>query len=263
MVITTSPRRLSSFKWLEMSDFPLLFSWTYDSPLGGQKVHQLIYDGPLVVDLAFVSSTQAFLLGAAIQALARWPTLHNRLPRSVTFQIDAWLAIAGRGTKVLIDRAGLARRIAVRPAPMSPKHPTQSDYLNTVYSLFGLLLWESKQIVRGELWMAVGTVDHQVKRCLLTMMEWHAIAVDPELGDTWYSGRRVEEWADPRWTPTLRQTWPSYDAAGAWDALFATLELFSVVAAETARLLGYHYPVSDEQRVRGWIASRRAEYSGE
>ncbi|HWT81466.1 MAG TPA: aminoglycoside 6-adenylyltransferase, partial [Candidatus Methylomirabilis sp.] len=263
MVITTSRRRLSSLEWLELSDFPLLFSWTYDSPLGGQNVHQLIYDGPLVVDLAFVSSAQAFLLGTGVQALAHSPLLRRRLPPSLKSQIDAWLAIAGRGTTVLFDRAGLARRIAISPAPMSPKRPTQGDYLNTVYSLFGLLLWESKQIVRGELWMAIGTVDHQVKTCLLTMMEWHAMATNPQLGDTWYGGRRVDEWANPKWATAIRHTWPSYDAAQAWDALFATLELFSDVSAETARLLGYQYPAPDERRVRSWITSRREASSAE
>jgi predicted nucleotidyltransferase len=263
MVITTSPRRLSTFEWLELDDFPLVFSWTYDSPTGSQKVHQLIYDGPLVVDVAFVSSAQALLLGTAVQALSRWPTLRPRLPSSLMSQIDVWQVIAARGTKVLIDRAGLARRIGTSAKPMSRKRPTEGDYVNTVYSLFGLLLWESKQIVRRELWMALGTVDHQVKACLLTMIEWHAMASNPQLGDTWYGGRRADDWADPKWRPALSRTWPTYDAAGAWDALFATLELFSDVAGDTARLLGYQYPAADDERVRSWIASRRAASSAE
>jgi aminoglycoside 6-adenylyltransferase len=263
MVITTSPRRLSTFEWLELNDFPLLFSWTYDSPTGSQKVHQLIYDGPLVVDVAFVSSALAFVLGTAVQTFSRWPTLRRSLPSSLMSQIDGWFVIAARGTKVLVDKAGLARRIGTSAPPMSRRRPTQGDYLNTIYSLFGLLLWESKQIVRGELWMAVGTVDHQVKACLLTMIEWHAMAINPQLGDTWYGGRRLDEWADPKWTAALCRTWPSYDAAGAWDALFATLELFSDVAGDTARLLGYQYPAFDEERVRSWITSRRAAWPTE
>jgi hypothetical protein len=130
-------------------------------------------------------------------------------------------------------------------------------YLNTVYSLFGLILWESKQLVRRELWMALGTVDQQVKQCLLTMMQWHSIASNPELGDTWYGGRRVQEWADPRWVAALRETWPTYDVEGAWDALLATFELFSKVAKETAESLGHQYPVDEELRVRTWISARR------
>jgi aminoglycoside 6-adenylyltransferase len=95
------------------------------------------------------------------------------------------------------------------------------------------------------------------------MIEWHAIAINPELGDTWYGGRRVQEWADPRWVAALRQTWPSYDVEGAWDALFATLELFSQVAKETAQYLGHRYPVDEELKVRSWIDIRRRAASSD
>jgi hypothetical protein len=111
--------------------------------------------------------------------------------------------------------------------------------------------------------MALGTVDQQVKKCLLTMMEWNAVASDPERHDTWYGGRRLQEWADPRWNAQLIQTWPSYDLAGAWDALLATLELFSKVARETAQLLSYPYPIDDELRIRKWIVARRPTLSVE
>jgi hypothetical protein len=111
--------------------------------------------------------------------------------------------------------------------------------------------------------MALGTVDHQVKQCLLTMVEWHSKAVNPGLADTWYGGRHVENWADPRWLPPLRQAWSRFDVAEAWEALFMTLGLFSDVASETGRLLGYEYPVGNELRVRGWIEARRAASRGD
>jgi hypothetical protein len=257
MVITNQRRRLSTLEWLGLIDPPPLFSWTYQSPVGGETVCQAIYGGPLVVDIALVSSVQAFLLGMAVLGLSKLSALRRHLPISLALQLDAWLAITGRGTKVLLDKHGLAKRMVASVAEVAPKVPTQDVYLNIVHSLLGLILWESKQLVRHELWMALGTVDQQVKGCLLTMMEWHSIAANPELGDTWYGGRRVQEWADPRWVAALRQTWPSYDVEGAWDALFATLELFSQVAKETAQSLGHRYPVEDELDVRRWINARR------
>ena len=257
LVITNQRRRLSSPEWLDLIDPPPLFSWTYPSPVGAQTVRQAIYDGPLIVDIALVSSVQAFLLGMAVKGLSQLSVLRRHLPVSLTLQLDAWLAITGRGTKVLLDKHGLAKRMVASVAEVAPKVPKQHVYLNTVHSLFGLILWESKQLVRHELWMALGTVDRQVKQCLLTMMEWHSIATNPELGDTWYGGRRVQEWADPRWVAALRQTWPRYDVEGAWDALLATLELFSKVAKETGQSLGHPYPLDEEVRVRSWINARR------
>jgi hypothetical protein len=258
MVITTSPRRLSSPAWMDSMDPPALFFWMYDSPIGGQRVGQAIYEGPLVVDLAFVHSLQALVLGTVVKGLSRRPSHRRRLPAEFLSQIDAWLAIVDRGAKVLFDRAGLARRIAFSPVHRTRRLPSEEVYLNTVHSALGLILWESKQLVRGELWMALETVDHQVKECLLTMIEWHSMAVNPELSDTWYGARHMQDWADRRWLPSLRQAWAHLDVAEAWDALFVTLELFSEVATETGLLLGYKYPADDELSVRGWIETRRA-----
>lgn len=257
MVITKHRRSLSSLEWLDSIDPQPMFSWTYQSPVGGETVRQAIYDGPLVVDIALVSSVQAFLLGLAVMGLSRLSFLRRHLPASLTRQLDVWLVITRRGTKVLVDKNGLANRMAISVAPVSPRVPTQEAYLNTVHSFFGLILWESKQLVRHELWMAVETVDQQIKQCLLTMIEWHAIATNPALEDTWYGGRRVHEWADPRWVTALRHTWPTYEVEGAWDALLGTLELFSNVAKETAQSLGFRYPVDGELRVRSWINARR------
>lgn len=254
LVITSSPGRLSSPAWLD-SIAPALISWTYQSPVGGHRVGQAIYDGPLVVDLAFVSSIRAALLGMAVSCLARRPALRRHLPRTV----DSWLAITARGTKVLLDRMGLARRVAAPVLQGSLELPREADYLNTVYSALGLILWESKQLVRGELWMALETVDHQVKECLLTLIQWHSIAVNPELKDSWYGGRHIQDWADARWSVSLRHVWSRFDVSEAWDALFATLDLLSDVSTETARVLGYRYPADEELRVRGWVDARRAD----
>jgi aminoglycoside 6-adenylyltransferase len=257
MVITNQRRRFSSPEWLDLVAPPPLFSWTYRSPVGGQMVRQAIYEGLLVVDIAFVSSIQALLLGMAVTAFSRFPALRRRVPLSLTMQLGAWFAITGRGTKVLLDKQGVAKRMTASAVGNRPRLPAQNEYNDTVFSLFGLILWESKQLVRNELWMALGSVDQQVKQCLLTMMEWHSLATNPQLRETWYGGRRVEQWADPRWVAHLRQTWPSYDVEGAWEALFATLELFSEVARETAQVLGHRYPVDEELRLRGWITARR------
>jgi Streptomycin adenylyltransferase len=257
MVITRHRRRLSSLNWLDLIDPHPLFSWTYRSPVGGEMVGQAIYDGPLVVDIALVSSVQAFLLGLAVMSLSRLSVLRRHLPASLTLQLETWLAITARGTKVLLDKDGLAKRMVFPVAAAAPRIPTQESYLNAVYSFFGLILWESKQLARHELWMALETVDQQVKQCLLKMMEWHSHATDSERGDTWYGGRRVDKWSDPRWLTALPQTWPPYGVEGGWDALLATLELFSQVAKETAQSLGHRYPVDEELRVRSWIIARR------
>ena len=259
MVITTRHRTFSNPAWLDSIDPAPSFSWTYRPPLGGGLVHQAIYEGPLVVDVAPLSKTQAVLTGLSIEAVFRFPMLRRALP-GLSSQLDTWRSVASRGVAILLDKDGIASRMVRHSGggSVSLTSPTEGAFLNTVYSLFGLCLWESKQLVRGELWMALGTVDQQVKACLLAMLEWHSAFSSKESTDTWYGGRKIQQWADPRWLAVVHRTWPSYDSDAAWDALSSTLDLFSEVATETAHALGFRYPVDAEQDVRNWIADRRS-----
>lgn len=258
MVVTTRLRRFSSARWLDSIDPPPLFTWTYRPPLGGDPVHQAIYQGPVVVDVAPLSKAQALLTGLSIEVVHRLPILRRTMPK-VSSQLDTWLSIAARGTEVLLDKDGVAERMLRRAsrATSASTLPTEQDFLNTVYSILGLCLWESKQLVRGELWMALGTVDHQVKACLLEMLEWHARVKRRESVETWYGGRKLREWADPRWMDIAPETWPRFDVDAAWSALTRTLDLFSEVATETAEALGYDYPRDRECEVRDWLSDRR------
>ena len=49
---------------------------------------------------------------------------------------------------------------------------------------------------RGEVFTAIECLDGYLKERLVTLLEWHARAVDPSV-DTWHDGRYLERWADP------------------------------------------------------------------
>ena len=259
LVVTTRLRRFLDPRWLESLDPTPLFSWTYHPPLGGDPVHQSIFEGPLVVDIAPLSKSQALLTGMSIEAVRRLPLLRRVLP-GASSKLDTWQRVATLGTKVLLDKDGVTDRMLRRagPAPDLREPPGNREFLNTVYSLFGLCLWESKQLVRGELWMALGTIDPHVKACLLQMLEWHALATSRAPIETWYGGRKFQAWADARWTAAAQKTWPTFELDAAWDALTSTLELFSQVASETAEAFGYRYPREQEHDVQRWLADRRS-----
>jgi aminoglycoside 6-adenylyltransferase len=259
MIITMGTRRFASTTWLDAIDPSPLFTWTYRPPFGRDAVHQAIYEGPLVVDLAPISKTKTVLTGLSVEAVHRLPILRRALP-GLASQLDTWLSVASRGTKVLLDKDGVAERMVRRAGtrPHAVKPPGQGEFRNSVYSLFGLCLWEAKQLARGELWMALGTVDQQVKTCLLEMLQWHSLVMGREPTDTWYGGRKIQTWADARWMAIAPDTWPSFDLESAWGALINTLDLFSEAAMETAQALGYRYPDDREQEVRKWISDRRA-----
>jgi len=257
IVITTKPRHLRGGEWLaEVGPAPVL-SWTYRSPVGGQTVRQVVYDGPFVVDIATTSWVQAALTGVTVAAIARLPRLRRALPPTMAEQLDTWIGIARRGTRVALDKDGIATRMARPLGGASAPRPSEAEFLNAVHSLFGLLLWQSKQLVRGELWMALETVDQQVKQQLLTMMQLHTAVAGRGMIDSSYGGRHIGQWLDPRWSDALPKVWPSYELQEAWSALLATLDLFSAVANEVADAGGYRYPSEDERQLRAWLSERQ------
>jgi hypothetical protein len=257
MIITTRPRQLRRGEWLaDLSPAPVL-SWTYRSPVGGQTVRQIVYDGPFVVDVATTSWIQAALSGVAVAAITRLPQLRRVFPPTSAQQLDAWSQITRGGALVALDKDGIATRMARSLDGPSTPLPSAADFLNTVQSFFGLLLWQSKQLVRGELWMALGTVDQQVKQQPLIMMQWHTVVVRPGVTETSYSGRHIGQWLDPRWFDSLPRVWAGYDLQEAWTALFATLDLFSAVANEVADAGRYRYPRDDERQLRAWLSERQ------
>ncbi|OGO52327.1 MAG: hypothetical protein A2148_01525 [Chloroflexi bacterium RBG_16_68_14] len=95
-----------------------------------------------------------------------------------------------------------------------------------------------------------------MKDLLLRMLEWHARATHGWDYETWYTGRFVDRWADPRAAAALRETFARYDEEDVWRALFSTMELFGWLARETAERMNFTYPAAAEERVTEWVQAR-------
>ena len=61
------------------------------------------------------------------------------------------------------------------------------------------------------------------------MIEWHARAGGH---DTWFHGRFLEKWADPRAVKEMRDAFAHYDEADIWRALLASMDLFRWLDAD-------------------------------
>jgi len=63
----------------------------------------------------------------------------------------------------------------------------------------------------------------------------------------------LEEWADPRVLKGLRKAFAQYDENDIKRALLATMDLFHLLATETAEKLSYRYPSEADRRVTEWV----------
>jgi molybdopterin-guanine dinucleotide biosynthesis protein A len=98
-------------------------------------------------------------------------------------------------------------------------------------------LWAARKLRTGEVFAAVESVNGSMKRSLVTMLSWHAKAVEPD-AEVWDGGRFVERWADPGALLALERAFADYDLRDVARALWETIDLFQGLEEETARRAG-------------------------
>ncbi|HXG76573.1 MAG TPA: aminoglycoside 6-adenylyltransferase [Gaiellaceae bacterium] len=215
LLVVDDPRRYSDDpSWVEELGRPL---FTFLEPtLAGQVERRVLFETGEDLDLPL-------------------------LPASALAQLEADPEIAhvlARGYRVLVDEIGLADRLArmARSAP-EPSLPAQRDLDQLGADFWYHALWTARKLRRGEVFVAVECLDAYLKARLVTLLAWHARALDPGT-DTWFGGRFLERWADPGALAALAGTYARYDLRDAARALWAAIDLWQALEEETARRLG-------------------------
>jgi len=161
--------------------------------------------------------------------------------------------LLARGYRVLIDKIDLAERLArVAATAEQPFAPNQREYTDLASDFWYHALWAAKKLRRGEVLTAKGCLDGYMKDRLLTLLEWHARALDPSV-DTWHAGRFVERWADPGALAALEKAYAYYNVRDVARALWETIELWQGLEKETASRLGFELDL-DHADLRGRVA---------
>jgi aminoglycoside 6-adenylyltransferase len=156
-------------------------------------------------------------------------------------------AVFGRGYRVLIDKAGMAATLPGTDLLPPPRPlPTAAEFTQLTHDFWYHALWAAKKLRRGELWIAQQTCDGYLKRLLVGMLAWHAMAANPQT-DTWHAGRFLERWADRRALADLPGAYAGYDADQVQAAVWATVDLFQWVEREVAARAGVESTVPHDQ----------------
>ena len=146
-------------------------------------------------------------------------------------------AVLARGYRVLYDELGIGDPLGGEPLPPDPWPPDSAAFCELASDFWYHALWAARKLRRGEVYTALGCLDGYLKARLVTLLEWHARAVDPSV-DTWHEGRFLERWADPGALAALERAYAHYDLRDVARALWETIDLFQSLEEETARRLG-------------------------
>ena len=241
IILTTNPEYyVTRSDWISNIGKPLL-TFIEPTATGDEKERRVLFSGMLDVDFSIIPKEKAeSLLKAAANPQAR-------------AQISDLLS---RGIRVLVDKDNVVKRMRSlvpfpKKTPRSP--PTRDEFIEVVNDFLYHGVFTAKHLARGELWWTVVCLDCYMQRLLLTMMEWHALAIHNWKYDVWFRGRFLEEWAEPQAVKELSGAFAHYDREDIKRALFVTMDLFSRLATKTATKLAYAYPVEADRKVTSCI----------
>jgi molybdopterin-guanine dinucleotide biosynthesis protein A len=135
----------------------------------------------------------------------------------------------------LVVAASIAFDDAVDERPVLPPddaalHELASDFWATA-------LWAGRRLRKGDVFVAVDTVNGALKRSLVVLLGWHAKAVDTD-AEVLEDGRHLERWADAGALSALELAYAHYELRDAARALWETIDLFQGLEEETAIRLG-------------------------
>jgi aminoglycoside 6-adenylyltransferase len=245
IIITTDPDRyVSASDWIDNVGNPLL-TFVEPTASGDEMERRVLFKGMLDVDFAIFPEVKTRRMQQQL--------VQDRIPPEIAAQISN---VLGRGVRMLLDKDGMFAQLqTLLPSIKSPppRPPTQHELLEVVNDFLYHAVFTAKHLRRGELWWTATCLNCYMHRLLLRMMEWHALAAHGRNYDTWFRGRFLEEWANPRALKELCGAFAHYDEDDTKDALLATMNLFHWIAMETAEKLGYAYPTEADQHVTKWI----------
>ena len=215
--------------WLdEFGD--LWLAYREDTPAGDPEWYAL-YDGGLKLDAVLMRVEDASLdLDEILKPFGHWHAIK-------------------RGVDVLFDRRGTRRKIVPKPVA-SEDAPSAGEFTNVVNGALLASATVAKFIARGDYWRAQHWFANDLRPHLLTLLRWQALGQD-----TWYGGRFMEEWADPRVLAALPQVFPGFERESMEKALLAILKLFQLLGTETAAKFGYEYPTLVQKKVEALVSS--------
>jgi aminoglycoside 6-adenylyltransferase len=219
--------------WLEEFGRVWIAALNFVGP--GHPEWMAFLDPGLKIDFLFVTASPDLSLAAMLDSLPYQQVLTH-------------------GFRILYQ----AEAAASQPAPTSARpvvhhSPSEWDFQQKANKLLFTAERYVKFSKRDDWWRSRFTFEAELKDYLLAFVEWHEQAAPGLARDTWYEGRYLEAWAEPRVVKAVRQVDELGRLGDRPAALQALLDLFELLASETAGLLDYEFPTAGQREMLAWL----------
>jgi molybdopterin-guanine dinucleotide biosynthesis protein A len=146
---------------------------------------------------------------------------------------EALLVNVNTPTDLVVATSGaLDERLADRPV----LPPDEDAFRDLATDFWATALWAARRLRKGEVFACVDAVNGALKRSVVTLLAWHALALDGD-APVLEAGRGIERWADAGALAALERAYADYDLRDAARALWETIDLFHGLEEETGRRL--------------------------
>jgi molybdopterin-guanine dinucleotide biosynthesis protein A len=152
----------------------------------------------------------------------------------VTLEVDETLVLNVNTPTDLVVATSEALDEGLGERPVLP--PDDEALHQLAADFWATALWAARRVRKGDVFLGVDAVNGALKRSVVTLLGWHALAVDPS-ASVLEAGRGVERWADPGALSSLERAYADYDLRDVARALWETVDLFDGLEEETARRL--------------------------
>ena len=154
------------------------------------------------------------------------------------------------GYQILVDKDEIA---AAMDAPSEGCYrqdpPNQNEFQRIIEEFWFEVYHVAKYLARGDLWSAKFRDAGIKQEFLLQMIRWHAQAKHDWAYTTHTQGKRIQEWVDNETWNELQQCFGHLKEKDSWHALKQIMALFRRLSHETARLLGFSYPLELDDNI--------------
>jgi len=151
---------------------------------------------------------------------------------------------------LLLDKDGLIEPFA--PANESdylPKQPTAKAFADCCNEFWWVSPYVAKGLWREEIAYAKHMHEHYVRDQLMQMLAWHVGVHTRFSKNPGKFGKYLQHYLPPDLWELLLKTYAGASYKDTWAALFATCDLFRIVALDVAEHFGFDYPHADDRRV--------------
>jgi molybdopterin-guanine dinucleotide biosynthesis protein A len=163
---------------------------------------------------------------------------------------ETLLVNANTPTDLVVATSGaLDERLADRPV----LPPDEDAFRDLATDFWATALWAARRLRKGEVFASVDAVNGALKRSVVTLLAWHALALDDD-APVLEAGRGIERWADAGALAALERAYAHYDLRDAARALWETIDLFHGLEEETGRRLAFEADL-DHAELRSRVAA--------